>query len=394
MRLACIAALTLAIALVAQTSHAQPGAEPVVGDPIARTPTSSVSPDDRVSFEEANTALLANRFDKAIDIFDRISRDSENADLQSAATAMAEFARRLKQSKAYIAVGAGARGGILASPDKEGGRANLVITTTLAAFYSSFALVDILGVDDFTPISLTVAATTAAGLGLSLYTTRDSAIHPATASAYSTGLIAGIANGLLVAPILGIDLEGDIGDGDINQNYLLFGLSTMAAGGTAGYLLGKNHRPTEGQVTATSMAGLTGFSSAGLLLVMTQPESLDGDTVAMLVALGMDAGLASGAVLSRNIDWSPSRANYVALSQFLGGLAGFTVGALVVSEPDSDDEKIYAGLILGGIWGGLAAGIHLTRDMAPDAALANQTQVNLAPLIGENMQGLALGGRF
>lgn len=409
--------------LIGQISHAQPGAEPPlpappIGDPSvppeAQPPTqpeqpkpqpaaalpvpekASVAAEMQSTFEEANDALLANNFARAITLFDELASTTRNSDLRSAAIAMADFARRLQASKAFITVGGGARGGIIASPDKEGGRTSFVITTTLAAFYSSFAVVDILGVDDFTPISLTVAATTAAGLGLSLYALRDTPMHPAVSSAYSTGLIAGVANGLLTAPVIGIDLDGEIGDGEINQNYLLFGLTTMTAGGAAGYMLAKRHQPTEAQVTTTSMAGLTGFASAGLLLAMTQPEDIEGETVALFLALGLDAGIAGGAFLSRDIDWSPSRANYVALSQFLGALGGFTAGALIVGEPDSGDEKVYAGLILGGIWAGLAGGIHLTKDMAPDASLHTTAAntVNLAPIIGDDLKGLALGGQF
>ncbi|MCP4444699.1 MAG: hypothetical protein GY811_05040 [Myxococcales bacterium] len=194
LRLALAALITITL-FAAQSALAQPGnappqpKEPIAIDEEARSDTSA-TPAMQAAFEEANAALLANRFSEAIRLFDDIAENSRNSELSGAAIAMAEFARRLKTSKAHIAVGAGERGSILASPDKEGGRASFVITTTAAAFYSSFALVDILGIDAFTPITVTVAATTAAGLGLSLYATRDTPIHPAVASAYSTGLIA------------------------------------------------------------------------------------------------------------------------------------------------------------------------------------------------------------
>ncbi len=376
-----VLAILFLLLLVVPNANAQPGAQ-------------QNEPAMEQSFEDANQALLNNDFDTAISRFETIVSTTKNPELRSAAVALANLARRLRDSGAHITTGSDARRNVLASPDQESGRARLVINTTLAAFYSSFALVDILGVEDLTPITLTVAASTAAGLGISLYATRQSDIHPATASAYSTGLFAGVANGLLIAPTLGIDVDGEYGDGEVNQNYLLFGLATMVGGGATGYLLSKRYHPTEGQVTTTSMAGLSGFASAGLLLAILQPESIDGDNVAMILALGMDAGLAGGALLTRDLDWSASRANYVALSQFLGALGGFTMGAIISGE--DGDEKVYAGLVLGGIWAGLAGGRYLTRGMRPDASLAKPQEfaVSLSPLLGENLQGVALGGRF
>ncbi len=103
--------------------------------------------------------------------FETIGSTTKNHNLRSAAIALANLARRLRDSGAHIMTGA-ARWNVLASPDQESGRARLVINTTLAAFCSSFALVDVLGVGDLTPITLTIAASTAAGLGISLYATR------------------------------------------------------------------------------------------------------------------------------------------------------------------------------------------------------------------------------
>ncbi len=413
----------IAVFLVTTTAQAQPGVpdeevppqpeparvpppEPVMAprpEPVLAPKPESVmapkpvSPASKAEFEAANAALLDNRFDEAIALFGELAASSHNQELRNECQALANFAKRLKQSQARIVVGADARRDLIAAPDKESGRTNLVITTTLAAFYSSFALVDVLGVDSFTPVTVTVAVTTAAGLGASLYATRESKIPVAQSNAYSSGLGFGVANGLLFAPKLGIDADGGPDDGEINQNYLLFGLSTMAAGGAGAYLLASEYRPTEGQVTVTSMGGVSGAASAGLALAIIQPDSIEGETVALVIALGMDAGLAGGALLGHNIDWSASRANYVALSQFLGALAGFTVGAVVVGEPDGEtDAKVYAGLVLGGIWGGLLGGIHLTRDMDPDASLVSDkdTPMQLTPLVGEDLRGLAFGGQF
>jgi hypothetical protein len=351
----------------------------------------------RTRLDEANAALIDNDFDKAIAILDEIAAASSNADERAAATALADLARRLKASGAVISLGGPEKDKVLGAKDKDTGRTSLVITTTLASFYSSFALVDVLGIDGYTPITISVATTTALGLGTSLYLTRDRQIHPATASAYSTGLIAGVANGLLLAERLGIHAEGEIGDGDVNQSFLLFGLTTMALGGATGYWLAEEYEPTEGQVTTTSMAGVSGFASAGLMMAIIQPDNLEADTILSLLALGMDTGLAGGALLTRDIDWSPSRANYVALSQFLGALAGFTVGAIAVGEPDNDtDGRIYGGLVLGGIWTGLAGGIYFTRDMDPDTSprAPGHERLSLVPMLGKDMQGVGFGGSF
>ena len=112
-----------------------------------------------------------------------------------------------------------ARGGA-ASETEDDGRIELVGATTLASFYAGFVFDDVLNEEDFKSQVLTVAVTTAIGFASSLIVTRGHRVDGGVAESYTLGLEAGIGNGLLLAPLLGITAGGPANgsDGIVNQN--------------------------------------------------------------------------------------------------------------------------------------------------------------------------------
>jgi hypothetical protein len=292
-------------------------------------------------------------------------------------------------------------------PERTSGRADFVVTSTLASLYSGFVLVDLFDVSDYKNATLLVTGTTLGGFGVSLFATNGRRITDSMASGYGAGLAIGLGNGLLLAAPLGIDPDADcssdplIGcdDGDVNQNFLLFGLGAMAVGGAAGTYLAYKFDPTAPQARFTALLGVNGLATIGLGMLIADANDLSQKTVLGLLAAGLDGGVVAGAYLSRGLDWSTSRLTYVTLGEFLGGL---TAGALTVAafgDSDSGDHgQAAAAIVLGGLGGGFALATYFTRNMKPHAryrVVPATAPITLAPMITPGGgRGIAITGQF
>jgi hypothetical protein len=275
---------------------------------------------------------------------------------------------------------------------RDGGRASFVITTTMASFYSGFVLLDLLDVDDLKAGTLVVMGSTAGGVLGSIYGTKGRTMTGGMADAWRLGMFAGVGNALLLSGPLGL-YESDTNASEKVNSFVLGSSWGLA---TAGLLVADHVKPTRGQVTVVENFGLMGVSSTLLSLAIIQPDDLDGDAFLTITAVGLDAGLAAGALFGDKLDWSHSRARLVELSAFLGAVAG--VGGSILLFSDSNDDnaaRAAAGVTLVGLWGGFALGTHLTRNMAPDYRFRNQgASAMISPTSIRNAPGLALTGTF
>jgi hypothetical protein len=371
---AVILALVLA---TAAPLHAQQGGAPVPDAPPP-PPSPSPSPDtdtpDVVAAYDAGIeAFLEGDYDEAARLFDDVAARSVEPERRGAARELGKLSRRMKAAQGAGAVDDQGNPQLVV---KDGsGRASFVTATTVASFYASFVLLDTFDVDDYRPSVAIVTLTTAAGFLGSFYGTRRLRVSEGMAEAYSTGIWVGLANGLLLGPKLGFDIDPDegSGDGEIAQSWLTFGLVTMALGGAGGAWLGHQYDVTPGQARIAGTLGFNGAATVGLGLAIFQPEFDDEDTYAVIIAGGLDLGLAAGIVAAPKIDWSKSRVTYVTLAEFLGALGGFATSALLIgSDPSEQEGKITATAVLGGMWGGFALGAYLTRDMEPDPQFGNK----------------------
>jgi hypothetical protein len=386
------------LVLIGATAYAQPGADPPpegtppppeapVATPLAplAAPPLAVDPPELVAeYDRAFRLLLSEQWDAAARAFSEIASRSVDLQRRAAAIELARYGREMDERADE-------------GPKRNSGRASFVATTTLASFYAGFVIDDFLAVEDIKAQTLLVTGVTLGGFTASLFATKDRRITESMASAYGSGLLVGAGNGLLLAPRLGIEPDASSSaDGDVNQNYLVFGLLTMAGGGAAATYLADRFDPTPAQAQFAGLMGVNGLATVGLSLAMIQPDSMDYRNLLLLLALGLDGGVVGGVVLGRDLTWSKSRMTYVTLAEFLGGLTGVAAAVVTVDNADSDDGlRVGAGLVLGGVWGGFALATHLTSDMAPDPRFrVKGPTVSLVPMMGSQMRGLAVGGTF
>lgn len=390
MRLA--AAIALA-ALAPSLAVAQP-AEPALGDPSpAETgqPIRSLQAD----YDQAFNALLAGDMATAIAGFDRVAA-AATGDLAAGARELGRLARQLQVRRVRFVVAtppaetpAGAVADSVTEDDqKSSGRAGLVAWSTIAGLYAGATLIDISDVDDFRIGTLMIVGATGAGFTASLLASRGRDVSAGMADAYSTGLLLGAGNGLLLSSPLGLDTS---------EQVLGVGLAGMALGAGAGLAVADYARPTVGQSSFVSTMSFLGFATTGLGVVIARNDNIDGDLVLTLLAGGLDAGAVTGMVLAPRLEWSKGRARLVQLGSLLGGLAGLGIAAIITGDPSDDgEERLLAASTLGGIWGGFGLAIRLTRDMAPDPRFAPSAagQVALVPTLIGDAPGLVAGGQF
>jgi hypothetical protein len=216
------------------------------------------------------------------------------------------------------------------------------------------------------------------------------------ADAWGLGLFAGAGNALLLSGPLGLY------DATSSDKKVLSFVAGSAWGlATAGLLAADAIRPTRAQVSVMSTIGLMGLASTLLSFAIIQPSNTGSDAFLTLTAAGLDAGLGIGAAFASKLDWSLSRARLVGLSAFLGGLAGGGTSILLFADNGSDNTaRVAAGITLAGLWGGLALGSYLTRDMVPDLRLRTSAGTSagptalVSPTTIHGAPGVALVGSF
>jgi hypothetical protein len=285
--------------------------------------------------------------------------------------------------------------------DDHSGDIEFVGASTVLGAYMGVVANDLFAVQSDASQTSVITLFTAGSFVLTLYAAGDAHITGGMSEAYSSGLILGLANGLLLAPILGIDPDGpaDGSDGDVNQNYLLLGLGSMVLMGAGGMAVAYGVDATRGQVRFANLLGLSATATFGLAMVAGDVD-WQAESVAAILAGGLDLGVGLGLVLTPHIDWSTGRVSLVAASECLGFLAGMSVAQLALGSDDHDEsgESLFdrtSGVVIvtAGMWVGFALGAFMTRNMAPDHGLAGAS-VGIMPIASDRMHGLALGGAF
>jgi hypothetical protein len=375
--------------------HAQP--DPAPGA------VSAPGPETSALYERAYADLLAGRFDAAIAGFDQVAATDPDPGRRATARELARLAWELGARRVRFTVEpapAPAPGEALARiagqpsdrgwEDSAAGRTSFVITTTLASAYGGVVLIDLLEVgDDFRPSVGVLLGSTAAGFLGSYYGSRGRPISEAMSDAYGLGMGLGVGNALLLAPTLGVD-------GSESMQLFVFG--SMAAVGAGGMWLAHETRPTRGQVALTNITSAMGLATAGLGLLIVQPDVGTPDPVLWTLVGGLDAGTAAGIALAPQVDWSLSRTRLIGLGTFLGGLMTWGATALLTGT-DTEVEstaRLWSASALAGMWGGFGLSTYLTRRMEPDARYRDVagSSTLVAPLAVPGGMGLGLSGHF
>jgi hypothetical protein len=235
------------------------------------------------------------------------------------------------------------------------GRGKLVFGGVLYGIWAGVALDIMADIDDGRALVIPPLIGGAAGLAISLLTTREGEITNAQAWARITGFDYGTYSGLI---------WGAAADGD-EEVVVGTALATGLAGGITAILLTRNRHPLQGDVELVRSGGLWGFATGGLLAAVVQPDQ--SRSVFTMMGLGMDGGLAVGLTLANVYDLPRNRVLFMDTGALGGGLLGFAAAYLTIGSPDNDrDSRILAGSALVGLYAGMGTALYLTRNMAPD----------------------------
>ena len=396
-RVAVATLLLSALLLVSTTAFAAGDASPRPAAPLPTAATRATvavvddldDPPTRSTFRRGMRLYLEGDYKAAAKRFGDVARTSRDPDRRAAADRLRGLSLR-----GPALAGAGEAGDLTSSDeDAVSGRTSFILTTTLASLYAGVVLTDILNVgDDPRLVVLLLTGSTAGGLLGSIYGTRGIRISSSTGAAYSSGIIWGLVNGGLISAAIDYDTTEAV------QTTILL---SMAAGGTAGFLIGRRYDPTRAQVHATGAAGFLGLVTAAFSYMVVQPEEPGFRRVMLTHLLAYNAATALGAYAVKDIDWSLSRSRLVSLSGVLGAVAGWSLVTLVMGFDNDNTVRAWGGSMLAGTWGGVAMGIWLTEGMAPDKRFSREpaTEVSLTPTIlpaaqGRTAPGLAVVGRF
>lgn len=387
---AVFAGLVVGLA-AASAQPAQPAPPPTAGAPAPATmrpPTDElpapppVEDPAQATYREGYAALVAGDFTTARAKLSTAAETAVDPELRGAARELARLADELGARQARLVFGAAAPADDGAE-DPADGRTSFVATTTLASLYAGVVLIDITDTDSVRTGAALILGATAAGFLGSFYGSRGRSISGGMAEGYSTGLLIGTANGLLLADPLGAETS---------EAFQASVLAGMVIGAGGGLLYGDAARPTRGQMSFVGTLATLGIASAGLGLVVANPD-VSSDTVLYTMTAGLDLGAAAGLVMGKDLTWSSARARLVWLGALLGGVAGFG-GSLLIGGNDGGDARAAAGLTLAGTWGGFALASHLTRDMRPDRRYRAAPMVQLAPMGVPRGAGLGVAGEF
>lgn len=393
--------LVVVCLLLSTPVFAQPQEVPSPPPPIEEALPPPVDPNAQAQFDAAFDAMTRGDFTNAALGFRAVLASTGDPELRGAASQLGrladDFARRGGRLSFSEAPGALASGGAVVAisedDERDGGRANFVVTTTMASLYSGIVLIDLLDSDSVQAGTAIVMGSTAVGLLGSVYGTSGRTMTGGMADAWSLGLAVGAGNALLMSGPLGL-FEADTNASEKVQTFVL-GATWGAA--TAGLLLADQIQPTRAQVSVTGTFGMMGLASTLLSLAIVQPDDLDGDSFLTITAVGLDVGLGAGAAFASKLDWSLSRARYVSLAAFLGAFAGGGTSLLLFADSGDDNNgRLAAGITLAGLWGGFFVGRHLTRDMAPDYRFRRPLGATamVAPTVIRDAPGAAVVGAF
>jgi hypothetical protein len=231
-----------------------------------------------------------------------------------------------------------------------GGRAQLVLATTLYGIWAGIA-VDVLGdIDgDRTPV-LAPLLGMAAGLGGSLYATRGGNITAGQAWSVITGLDYGTYNGLLWAAAR---------DARTDKGVIGTALGAGLAGGALGILVAVQ-RPPQGAVEMVRSGGLYGTAAAFMGALLFASDSPSSKAIFTTLATGMDVGLAGGAALASRVAISRNRMLLIDAGTVAGLGFGLGTAWLVAGSGGNGRHALGAGGLVG-LGVGMATAILLTR---------------------------------
>ena len=140
-------------------------------------------------------------------------------------------------------------------------------------------------------------------------------------------------------------------DSRTDRQIVGYALAAGAVGGAAGTLIAAYYRPPQGAVEMVRSGGLWGTSTALMLALMASSDNASSHAIFTTLAIGMDAGLATGALLASKFTVSRNRMLLIDAGA-LAGLGFGLGGTWLIAGSSSNRHAIGAGGLVG-----LAAGL-------------------------------------
>src|SRR5512145_2791291 len=255
--------------LLAQPVNPATAADP--GAPLVSSPRELIA--DRYAL--ARERLLRGELAEAAKELESILADPDAGEFAERAVVLAKIARELAARGRFVPFAPSSSlpplPKLALAPDR-GGRAELVLFSTLYGVYAAGATAVTTDVQNERVIASLLLAGGGAGLGTSLWLTRSGPISGGRANAIDSAAVWAGYNGTLLGVV-----------GDANFRFAAgISLASSAAGLTTAALLTRDASPRVGTVAAANSGGIWGMA-AGLFLSSTYPG--EGDLKAVLTTI-------------------------------------------------------------------------------------------------------------
>jgi len=250
-------------------------------------------------------------------------------------------------------------------------RGELVVTQTLHGIALGAELCVLIDCDDARLTVGTILVTAASGLAFSLLINRETGMYPGHTSALNSGTYWGAWHGLAGSMVLDANEDTTAGMMAISQ----------LAGLGIGHLIYTQVQPSAGDVSMTTSVG------AWLAALTLMGHGISGFEASSRVVFGTmlaasDAGLITGALLTKTYPMSRGRSLIIDASGIAGTLFGIGVPVLI-SGDDVNSKHVFAGAMAGSLLG-LGLAITFTHDTWDDPEdLAVNLNLGLQPAFAQ-----------
>jgi len=266
--------------------------------------------------------------------------------------------------------------------DQSGRKRFIAGNLALTLGYHGWAIPSALQVEGGSAAGGIYLVTAAAGYFIPLLATERTSVSRGTASLGLYGGSRGIGHGIMLGLVAGAEDNGP----------LLVGAGVLAsvAEEVAAVNIARHTNLSDGDAVAI---GVLGDFGAGIGVGMADVSgAFDSDHAAAVggwVLAGSAAGLATGGMLARNMDYTRGDAYVVRAAGALGTIAALTF----TTYADPKDDRVYSSTAIAGAVGGLTLGHVLIRDhdfSSDQGALITLGEVS-GGLLGMGLVTLAVG---
>ena len=268
--------------------------------------------------------------------------------------------------------------------DRSGRKRFIAGNLALALGYHGWAIPVALRVGSESAAGGLYLVTAAAGYFVPLLATEHSSVSRGTASLGLYGASRGIAHGIMLGLVAGAEDNG--------RALVGAGALVSIAEEVAALNIARHADLSDGDAVAIGVLGDFGAGiGVGMADVTGAFDHSDDAAVGAWVLAGSAAGLATGGLLARNVDYTRGDAYIVRAAGALGSLATITF----TTYGDPDNDRVYSATAMAGAVGGLALGHVLIRDhdfSSDQGGLITLGEVSGA-LFGVGLVTLAAGDR-